>query len=287
MFLRNNFSLFKIATFLLTILFTAVSFSTETPIFDYLGRLIRYPGKEEIVCPVQNSKTGVILAIGQSNAANHAEKRMVTKYPTKVVNYFNGKCYQAASPLLGATGDEGEFLTPLADDLIGMGVYEQVVIVLSGMDGTPIAYWQKGAVLNQMLLKVVDELKQKYQITEIIWHQGETDVFAKTSKDQYVELFNSLISSLRPSGLKTPPIYYAIATLCGPKWYSDNPVAKAQLSLASIQDKIYLAANTDQLVPFNERYGKPYPCHFTEVGQKKVAYTFAQAIAKNKAVPNT
>lgn len=248
---------------------------------DNLGRLISFPGKKELPCPLQSNKTGVIVAIGQSNIANHGEKRMQTKYPAKVYNYFNGKCYLASSPLLGSTGMEGEFLTPLADKLIDLGVYEQVILISSGIGGTAIAYWQKGAPLNQMLQSVLDELKSKYQITDIIWHQGETDFFVKTPPEKYRESFNSLISTLRSTGKNTPPVYYAIATLCDPKWYANNSLAQLQQQLASAKDKIYLAANTDQLVPINERYGKP-PCHFSEVGQKKAADAFAKAIAKNK-----
>ena len=72
-------------------------------VYDDYGRLVAYPGKAEVPCPLQAAGTAVILAIGQSNVANHADQRITTRHPGAAVNYFGGKCYVAASPLLGAT----------------------------------------------------------------------------------------------------------------------------------------------------------------------------------------
>jgi Carbohydrate esterase, sialic acid-specific acetylesterase len=117
----------------------------------------------------------VLLIIGQSNSANHADKKFTTQFPQSVFNYFEGKCYIASSPLLGATGEGGEFITPLADKLISVGAYKSVVIVSSGIGGTPISRWQKDGDLNEMLLSTLKRANQKYKITHVIWHQGESD----------------------------------------------------------------------------------------------------------------
>ena len=61
-------------------------------VYDSFGRLINYPEKTEVKCPTQNTNTGVLCVIGQSNSANGLEKMFYTKYPTAVFNYFNGKC---------------------------------------------------------------------------------------------------------------------------------------------------------------------------------------------------
>jgi len=96
---------------------------------DTFGRLLSFPGKTAVPCPAQTADMAVILAIGQSNAANHASTRLTTRHPEQVFNLFDGKCYVAASPLLGATGEGGEFLTPLADRLIDDGAYKTVIII--------------------------------------------------------------------------------------------------------------------------------------------------------------
>jgi len=243
--------------------------------FDNLGRLIDYPGKIEVSCPAQNSSVGVVLVIGQSNSGNHGQKKFMSHYPTKVYNFYNGKCYMAASPLLGTTGVNGEFMTPFADYLIDFGVYKQVIIVPSGMNGTKISFWQKEARLNTMLMGVINKLNLKYQLTEIVWHQGESDWLEKTPDEDYKKAFYSLLSTLR-TDINNIPFYYAIATRCGDNWIKDNSIAMMQRTFSNEQNKIYLAIDTDSLVETNERIDGY--CHFNEIGQLKTAYSYAMAI---------
>ena len=82
-----------------------------------------------IRCPKQTQNTGVILVLGQSNAANHAEYLFKRHEVEGVVNYYDGHCYAAASPLLGATGERGEWLSKTANHLVQLGIYEEVVVV--------------------------------------------------------------------------------------------------------------------------------------------------------------
>ena len=65
---------------------------------DDFGRLVAYPGKIEQPCPAQAERTGVILANGQSNIANHAAGRVTTRHGDRVLSYFNGRCHISASP---------------------------------------------------------------------------------------------------------------------------------------------------------------------------------------------
>lgn len=44
--------------------------------YDRLERLIAYPNKTEVPCSAPTATTALILAIGQSNAANDAEKKV-------------------------------------------------------------------------------------------------------------------------------------------------------------------------------------------------------------------
>ena len=246
--------------------------------FDNFGRLTSCPakfegacpGKQEVACPPQTPQTGVILAIGQSNAANSGAQRMVTQYPDRVVNYFDGKCFVASSPLLGSGGPEGEFITPLADDLIANGTYKSVVI----------SRWKAGADLNGMMLQTIAGLQGRYRITDIVWHQGEGDKFLGTSREVYVESFNSMLQSLRDAGVAAP-IFIAVASFCGTSapWMPDNPVTQAQKSLVDPKRKIYLGANTDLLLDIKDRRAQDN-CHFSESGQRKTASAFAAAIRR-------
>lgn len=244
--------------------------------FDRFGRLLSFPGKVQIECPIQTPDTGVLLVIGQSNAANLGEKKFSTQYPHQVVNYFDSKCFVAASPLLGSVGAEGEFITPLADALVKNGTYKNVVIISSGMSGTPISRWQKDGDLNEMLLNRIQELHDKYSVTDVIWHQGENDFFNETSAKVYFGSFNSLRSTLAAAGV-TAPIFISISTKCGveKEWHMENPVSTGQRML--IDNKtVFLGVNTDELLSDRDRMNDV--CHLNESGILKTAMAYSEAI---------
>jgi hypothetical protein len=247
---------------------------------DDFGRLVAYPGKIERPCPAQAERTGVILAIGQSNVANHAARRMTTRHGDRVLSYFNGKCHISASPLLGATSDGGEYLTMLADRLVDDGVYRTVIIVSSGIGGTPIARWQSNGDLNAMLMATLRELSPRYRVTDVIWHQGESDVANGTTSEAYAAAFASLVASLTENGVDAP-IYTAVSTRCGTSWNADNPIARAQRSLAPGK-RVQVAADTDALLAPEDRDDT---CHLSESGQRKVATAYARAIRNGRNAP--
>lgn len=242
---------------------------------DDYDRLVAWPGKIGEACPTQTGRTGVLLAIGQSNVANHAAKRVTTRHGRKVLNVFAGKCYIAASPLLGATSDGGEFLTMLADRLVDDGVYDTVIIVSSGIGASPISRWQAGGDLNAMLSTTLRDLAGHYRVTDVIWHQGEADFVNATSSEAYAAAFSSLVAALARDGVEAP-IYISVSTRCGPAWRADNPVARAQRGLAA-DGRIHVAADTDALLAPEDRYDE---CHFSESGQRKTATAYAAAIRR-------
>lgn len=242
---------------------------------DDYGRLVAYPGKVALTCPAQTARTGVLLAIGQSNVANHASNRVLTRHGSRVLGFFAGNCHIAASPLLGATGDRGEFLTMLADRLVDDGLYDTIIIVSSGIGGSPISRWQRGGDLGRMLLTTLDGLRDRYRVTEVVWHQGESDLANATTSDAYAAGFRSLAASLAERGIAAP-IFTAVSTRCGARWHAENPVARAQRSLAGDRG-IHVAVDTDALLSPEDRHDE---CHFSESGQRKTAMAYAAAIKR-------
>ncbi len=247
--------------------------------YDEIGRLVAYPGKTKVDCPAQGKGMGVLLAIGQSNAANHASQRVVTRHPGAVLNYFEGTCFAAASPLLGASAEKGEFLTLLADKLVSDGVYRSVVIVSAGIGSSPIARWQRDGDLNEKLKATLKELSARYKVTDVVWHQGESDFDYSTSTKVYLKSFASLLETLTESGINAP-VFTAIATRCMAGTPGGNPVAAAQRALVD-NKRIFLGADTDNLLSAADRQSGT--CHFTESGQVKTAASYAEAIRKHRA----
>ena len=101
------------------------------------------PGKIEITCPVQDKETAVLLLVGQSNAAN-SQGQLHQSADDRVVNFVNGRCYRAASPLLGADGQKGEPWTLLGNKLVQSGLYRTVILIPAAVGASSVRRWAKG-----------------------------------------------------------------------------------------------------------------------------------------------
>ena len=168
---------------------------------DSAGRLMSYAGKIEAPCPRQTQRTAVILIAGQSNAANSAAQRHSTRYPERVLNFIGGRCYVAASPLLGSTGFAGEPWTLLADQLIDAGAFDHVILAPVAVGASNVAQWAKGGALNASMIPLVQELATHYRVTHVLWHQGESDFALKTDPARYKEEFLSFVETLRANAI--------------------------------------------------------------------------------------
>ena len=245
---------------------------------DAFHRLTKYPNKTEVGCPKQTERTMVLLISGQSNSANHGGQRYASQYGDKVLNYFDGKCYVAKSPLLGATGLEGDSWTFLGNLLIQQGVADQVIIAPTGIAGSAISQWEVGSPYQQMLQSSAQKLLSQYRVTHMLWHQGETDYGKHTSQADYEKLFTGIVDALRQQGMDAP-IYVSQTSQCwmDANWRADNPVTQAQLALVSPEKKIFAGVNSDALMDELDRFDN---CHFSGSGQEKFARAWLELLTK-------
>ena len=245
---------------------------------DVFHRLTKYPNKTEVGCPKQTERTMVLLISGQSNSANHGGQRYASQYGDKVLNYFDGKCYVAKSPLLGATGLEGDSWTFLGNLLIQQGVADQVIIAPTGIAGSAISQWEVGSPYQQMLQSSAQKLLSQYRVTHMLWHQGETDYGKHTSQADYEKLFTGIVDALRQQGMDAP-IYVSQTSQCwmDANWRADNPVTQAQRALVNPEKKIFAGVNSDALMDELDRFDN---CHFSGSGQEKFARAWLELLTK-------
>lgn len=243
---------------------------------DPAGRLLDYPGKIEVQCPEQDQRTAVILIAGQSNAANSGAQRHSTRYPDRVLNFLGGRCYIAASPLLGSTGFEGEVWTLLADQLIDAGAFDRVILSPVAVAASKVEQWAKGGALNATMIPLVADLVVRYRVTHVLWHQGESDFALGTDPARYKERFLSFVESLRANAVDAP-VYVSEATRCGPGWTEPNAIRTTQQELASAQPGLKAGVDTDTLLGAQDRYDD---CHFAASGEERTARAWAAILAK-------
>ena len=101
----------------------------------------------------------VLLAIGQSNIANHGGKQFSSGQAVFNFNPFDGQCYPAADPLLGATGDLGSPLCILGDALINSGFAGSIVLCALAVGGATVANWAPGGPYHTRLTYALARLK--------------------------------------------------------------------------------------------------------------------------------
>jgi hypothetical protein len=244
---------------------------------DSAGRLMRYAGKTEVACPKQTERTAVLLIAGQSNAANNGAQRHSTHHPDRVLNFVGGRCYVAASPLLGSTAFGGEPWTLMADELIDQGAFDQVILAPVAVGASNVAQWAKGGALNTSMIPLVQDLVTHYRVTHVLWHQGESDFALKTDPVRYKEQFLSFANTLRANAVDAP-VFVSTATRCLPGWSALNPIRAAQHALASTEPGFKAGVDTDMLLTAEDRFDD---CHMADSGEIKSARAWAALLAPN------
>lgn len=246
---------------------------------DQFGRLLSYPGKTEIVCPLQDEKTAVLLLIGQSNAANYQGQRHQSA-DDRVVNFSAGRCYRAASPLLGADGQMGETWTLLGNKLIQSGLYRTVILIPAAVGGSSVDRWADGGDLNAMMKEVIRAALERCTITGVLWNQGAADFILGTPEDQYRADLKSLIDSIRAAGVRAP-FFITRSSQDSENWSEDNPVARAQASLTDSEHGIFDGPNADHDVSWFDRYDG---LHYGASGQEKYSDAWIPILRAHQAM---
>ena len=176
----------------------------------------------------------VLLAIGQSNIANHGGKQFSSGQAVFNFNPFDGQFYPAADPLLGATGDQGSPLCILGDALIKSGFTGSIVFCALAVGGATVANWAPGGPYHHRLTYSLVRLKGLGLCpSHVIWHQGEADALYSTSARDYVKAFYELTRSLREMAVAGPIFVAGASYFALPEGYQaqQREVRNAQRDL--------------------------------------------------------
>lgn len=224
---------------------------------------------------LKGDSTMVILALGQSNAANSVDGYY--KVRNNVLNYYDGKLYKAEEPLIGASGDGGCVWTVLSDMMIDSGWCKKVIIITIAQGGSAVDRWANGD-LNINLKNTLNDLKS-HQITPtyVVWHQGESD--NGYPHQNYKKDLTKVLIDIRSAGFNCP-FFCSVAT------YSIGFLEKEPLGLdyelqAIQRDFIKTNANvlegpfTDSLIYAFQRHDTQ---HFSYYGNQQYAKLWYNAL---------
>jgi hypothetical protein len=221
--------------------------------------------------PVERSEIGdpsVFLIIGQSNGGNHGETKHAAKRSVFNFNPFDGLCYRACDPLLGATGDGGSPWCMLGDALIADGFAQSILLCPLSVGGATVGEWAPGGTYHHRMIYGIERLREAgFNPSYVLWHQGEADALFGTGADDYATAFRAIVKSLRDHDIQAP-IYVAIASYFAvPRGYdaSQAVIRRAQQSLISAEDMILLGPDTDLI---RDRFDG---CHMGRTGLREHA----------------
>ena len=242
-------------------------------------------GRRETACEAfagDAPHRAVLFAFGQSNSANAARDRYVPVHEIVNFNVHDGKCYRAEDPLLGPDGSAGAVWGRVADELVHAGLYRQVLIVPIGIGGTELARWAPGGDLHVRVETTAAMLAGLgIRPTHVVWHQGESDVFAGTPTEEYVTRFSALAASLGTLGIDAP-VFPAVATRCYfqdamEAEYADSAgrIRAAQERLPEEIPNVFPGPDTDTIA--GDRF-RPDGCHFTARGIAAQARLWVEAL---------
>jgi hypothetical protein len=229
---------------------------------------------------IPHPKTAVILGVGQSNIANEGDPNGLYVPGSGVYNFnfLDGRCYAAQDPLLGATGDRGNFLTRLGDLLVRKGVYDRVLLVSIGHGGTYASDWQPGGRVNLRLMMTLELLRSAgLAITHVIWQQGEAEGVAHGDSGAWARSFNATVDAIRLRGVSAP-IYVAQCTVCC-SGVNEN-VRAAQRDVVNFAKGILAGPDIDS-ISLDDRWDG---CHLSTVGLQKAAELWFATITSAKSL---
>ena len=234
-------------------------------------------GRKRIeVSDAVQGRSVVILILGQSNGANSGSTPYTPKRRVFNFNLFDGFCYVAQDPLLGATETRGSFGSRLGDKLIDSGHWDTVVLAPISIGGSRIEEWTTGGVRHRRLQVAIQRAADSgLTFTHVLWHQGESNARSDADGDAYVECFLNIHAALRGYGVSAP-IYVAQATICNSP--SCEPIRRAQGAVVNPELGILSGPDTDLIGP-DERFDG---CHMNERGLERHAEMWLKVLLGEK-----
>lgn len=223
---------------------------------DPRGRTIKSP------LIVAGETTGVFIVAGQSLADSSVNATYSPTNASKIdeINVFDGGCYQAADPMIGASAAGaayGCFFLRLADKMIIAGKFQRIILVPIAMGGSSITDWAPGGIYHLKLLaapkRVIAAGIPLNAISAVLWQQGETDASNsmlqatyKANHDAMTTAFRALHGNIRWFLAKSTTINYA-------------PIRSAVDQIVAAGPQTFAGADTDTITGGTNRYDSVHP----------------------------
>lgn len=194
--------------------------------------------------PVVWSDPFVLIAVGQSNAANHGLPRGRAGSGSYALSAKG--VLRLEDPLPGASGPGGSPWPHWAALQQRARPGSQVVVAAIAQGSSAVADWIAGGVHAQRLPAVLKALRsQQLAADSVVWHQGETEAWSSDDAAAYEANLRRWIASVRALGINAP-IYVCLTSRDG-QGVINPAIRQAQASVWNSQERVFAGADTDSL----------------------------------------
>lgn len=213
----------------------------------------------------------VLIAVGQSNAANHGRPRGRSGVGTYAIAVSG--LYPMEDPLPGASGLGGSPWTRWAALRRLANPSSEVVVGAIAEGSSRVTDWIGGGAHANRLPRLVAELRrQGLEVNSVVWHQGETEAWSGADANAYAADLLRWISSVRQLGI-TAPIFVCL-TSRDSEGVVNPAIRGAQASMWDRSRKVFAGVDTDSL---GSKY-RSDGVHFNERGLEAFATLMQQAM---------
>lgn len=216
----------------------------------------------EVPCPPVPG-TMVALIVGQSNTGNFAAVR--TKASPRVSVFYRGRCYEAADPLLGASGARGSPWPMFANRILASGRFGHVLLVPAAVGATPMESWTPGGIHHDRITSRVAQLDARgFAVSHVLIGQGEYEAEAGSDPAAYRAAAIELIRSLPRAA-----VFFATTGRC--EGAQNTAIREAQAQARAATGAL---AGPDMDLIEDRING----CHLGPAGQRAAADGWADAV---------
>lgn len=259
----------------LTVRFTGAGNSSENnKLAIKLEKITRVDGEAIVSCEkLAAQKPIVILALGQSNAANHGARGIDADVPVAMI--ADGKCIMALDPLPGGTGLGGSIWYRLPRHFAKLKPRQPIVMSVLAVDATSINEWTKEkSLLRERLSQQLKSMQAVGMAPKfVLWQQGETDASSGTSQADYSAGLDKLAGILDQEKINAP-LVLALSTVCRSE---PNAMIRAAIEEKVVSNpRFQLGPDTDYDIHEGLRSKK---CHFSAEGLDRAAQLWASTLA--------
>lgn len=216
----------------------------------------------------------VVLVLGQSNAANHADPVPSSAAPVPPMPVLHlGGCGLAGAPVPGATGTGGSLWPAVNQALGGRWRGHPIVWSVIAVEGSSIAEWTapEGALRGYWQTQL-DRIKgTRWPVAAVLWQQGEADARDRTAMADYRDALAALKAGMAARGVDAP-WWIARSTWCPP--HDGGQIREAVRELIAIPGSGFRAGPDTDLLGAPLRNG----CHFNVDGTARAAALWAEIL---------